>query len=318
MSAAVNVHRELAGFQAIAEFPDTASNGLPAIRDACWIAAWMPIAHSYNAANPLTAQELVRLRADMTSHGDWTPGGIPMSMGERYLRVELKAHTIFEPDWSYHGDGSKAEVIHQALKVHAGINGAILQLEHAYNLPGNEGGVNRHFVGIGGLDSMAGYLVANGDDVRALNANKGHATTYAPRWYGWNQLLAAVPTALLVIVHPDPAVTVGVPQGWSLAGGVLTAPNGLHSRGGFKDRVLGSSWNPANVPLMDEVSTGADAFQIYRDETLEMSAATGIISHPTGPLERAYLALSSLPPTDPNGPAALALLKQLIKLGEAV
>src|SRR5678810_404503 len=131
MSAA-NVHRELANFQAISEFPDRPGNGLPAIRDACWIAAWMPIAHSYNTANPMTGGELVRLRADMSRVGDWTNGGISMSLGEQYLRVTLKQQTLYQPDWHYHGGGTKAEVIHQALKVHAGINGCILQLGAAH------------------------------------------------------------------------------------------------------------------------------------------------------------------------------------------
>src|SRR5690349_4878594 len=97
-AAAVNVHRELANFQAISEFPDRPGNGLPAIRDACWIAAWMAIAHSFDTANPMTGAELVRLRAAMTAAGDWSNGGIPMSYGERYLRINLKQHTLYEAD----------------------------------------------------------------------------------------------------------------------------------------------------------------------------------------------------------------------------
>lgn len=290
MSAAVNVHRELANFQAISEFPDRPGNGLPAIRDACWIAAWMPVAHSYNAANPLTPQELVRLRADMTSNGDWTPGGIPMELGERYTRAVLKRQTIWPQDWHYHGDGSKAEVIHQALKVHAGTNGCVLQFEHAYKLPYNEPGVNRHFVGVGGIDSKAGYLIANGDDVNALASHDGHGKVIPTRWYGWNQLLAAVPTALLVIVHPDPAQIVGVPLGWHDDGTTLFAKNGQPVIKGFRQQVLAQNWNPDNTPFMPEQNSGYDSFQCFRDVTLQWSQATGIVTSPAGPLQRAYLA----------------------------
>ncbi len=310
-----NVHRELAGFQAISEFPDRPGNGLPAIRDACWIAAWMSIAHSYNAANPLSGAELVRLRADMTAHGDWTNGGITMDLGERYVRTVLKQPTIYDPDWHYHGDASKAEAIHQALKVHAGINGAILQINKAYNLPNNEAGIERHFVGIGGIDSIAGYFVANGDDVQALAASDGHGKTYKARWMGWNQLLAAAPTALLVIAHPSAAVS--VPAGWRDDGTMLVAPNGIAVIKGFRQYVLSSNWNPANVPLAAEVNSGYDSFQPFRDITLLWSQATGIISRPADQLQRAYLALATQPAPDPAGPAALALVKQLVKLGEA-
>ncbi len=315
-----NVHRELAGFanHAVSEFPDTASNGLPAIRDACWIAAWMPIAHSYNAANPLTAQELVRLRADMTSKGDWSNGGIPMSYGERYVREVLKLQTLYPADYQYHSGGTKAEVLHEALKVHAGINGCILQLGAAHNLPYNEAGVNSHFIGIGGIDSQSGYLVANGDDVDALAAHNGHGKVLQTRWQGWGALLKAVPTALLVIVHPDPAQIVGVPLGWSDKNEVLTAKNGVPVIKGFRQQVLGQAWNSDNVPLLPEdQSSGWDSFQVFRDATMEWSQATGVVVKPAGPLQRAYIALANQPPSDPNGPAALALLKQIIKLGEA-
>jgi hypothetical protein len=310
-AATANVHRELAGFQAISEFPDTASNGLPAIRDACWIAAWMPIAHSYNAANPLTAQELVRLRADMTSKGDWTNGGIPMSYGERYVREALKLQTLYPADWQYHSGGTEAEVIHQALKVHAGINGCILQLGAAHNLPYNEAGVNSHFIGIGGIDSAAGYLVANGDDVNALAGNGGHAKVIPTRWLSWGQILKAVPTALLVIVHPDPAQIVGVPAGWKDDGTTLTAKNGVPMVKGVRNLILGQEWNPDNVPYWPEQSSGWDSFQVFRDATVEWSQATGIVIKSAGPLQRAYIALASLPAPDPAGPAALAALHAL-------
>jgi hypothetical protein len=70
--------------------------------------------------------------------------------------------------------GSSWDQIHQTLLDHAGRDGILLEVELAYALTGNEPGVHRHYVAIGAIHPTLGYLVANGDDVRALNSAGGH------------------------------------------------------------------------------------------------------------------------------------------------
>lgn len=55
-----------------------------------------------------------------------------------------------------------------------------------------------------------------------------------------------------------------VPAGWSDDGTILTAPNKIPVRGGFRDHVLASGWDPTNWPLEPE----------YNDDPIERSHPT--------------------------------------------
>jgi len=48
--------------------------------------------------------------------------------------------------------------------------------------------------------------------------------------------------------------TMGVPQGWHDDGSILTAPNGITVKLGFREYVLNHNWDPANIPLRKEES----------------------------------------------------------------
>ena len=77
-----------------------------------------------------------------------------------------------------------------------------------------------------------------------------------------------------------------VPQGWTDANSVLTAPNGVHVVHGFRDYVLAHNWDGANYPLAAEFATGqleasntslgAGSQQIFRWSMLGYTPAHGV------------------------------------------
>lgn len=77
-----------------------------------------------------------------------------------------------------------------------------------------------------------------------------------------------------------------VPTGWKDDGTILTAPNKIPVRGGFRDHVLSSNWDPTNWPLEPEYqddpvershpSLGAGAAQVFRTKRLCLAASLGI------------------------------------------
>lgn len=81
-----------------------------------------------------------------------------------------------------------------------------------------------------------------------------------------------------------------IPQGWHDDGQTLTAPNDHKVIAGFRDFVLGHSWDPANVPLEEEFHTesvllhnpsvGAGSVQLFRDDMLWWTASKGVVQEP--------------------------------------
>jgi len=80
--------------------------------------------------------------------------------------------------------------------------------------------------------------------------------------------------------------TMNIPTGWKDDGSVLTAPNGVQVRLGFRDHVLNSNWDPANTPLEPEQhlsileqsnpGLGAGQRQIFRSKSLEYTPIAGV------------------------------------------
>jgi hypothetical protein len=81
-----------------------------------------------------------------------------------------------------------------------------------------------------------------------------------------------------------------IPNGWHDDGTTLTAPNDHKVVAGFRDYVLGHSWDPANVPLEEEFHTesvllhnpsvGAGSAQLFRDGMLWWTASKGVVQEP--------------------------------------
>jgi Domain of unknown function (DUF1906) len=79
-----------------------------------------------------------------------------------------------------------------------------------------------------------------------------------------------------------------VPQGWTDANNVLTAPNGVKVVHGFRDWVLSHNWDPANWPLGAEFGTslleasnpslGGGSQQLFRWSMLGYTAARGVFN----------------------------------------
>ena len=80
--------------------------------------------------------------------------------------------------------------------------------------------------------------------------------------------------------------TMNVPQGWSDDGHTLKAPDGTPVVFGFRDHVLNSNWDPANVPLEAEhhdlileqsnTALGAGQSQMFRWKRLEYTPKMGV------------------------------------------
>jgi GH25 family lysozyme M1 (1,4-beta-N-acetylmuramidase) len=83
-----------------------------------------------------------------------------------------------------------------------------------------------------------------------------------------------------------PIMSTTIPQGWADDGTTLKAPDGTPVRLGFRDHILGSNWDPANVPLEPEQhfpileqsnpALGAGQRQICRKTSLEYTQKMGV------------------------------------------
>jgi hypothetical protein len=154
-------------------------------------------------------------------------------------------------------DAAYFETVHQALKdAMSRHNACVVNVGNAAALPGNEHGVQWHFVTCIGIDDALGYLICNGDEVPFDGV---------PNWVTWKQLLAARPVAIVEylkgaspvsnpIPAPLPSPAPGVPAGWHDDGKLLLAPNGMVVKGGFREHILTTAegWRPTNVPLEKE------------------------------------------------------------------
>lgn len=136
------------------------------------IATWI---NEYHAAiNPANGQP----RASAT--------GIT-TLGNIYWHLALhKAHLAGYIPYS---DTPDLAALHTFVRNQAVLgNPVIIEVGNAAALPHNEQGIQYHFVCLGGIDSVQGYLVANGDTTDALTTT---ALTVPCYWATWQQLVNA-------------------------------------------------------------------------------------------------------------------------------
>lgn len=81
----------------------------------------------------------------------------------------------------------------------------IVETSKASALPGNQPGVNNHFIGVWGIQSDIGYYSANGDTLLALA--KGQNGVAGPVWYDATDIANSAPGAYAIL----PAVQLPTP-----------------------------------------------------------------------------------------------------------
>lgn len=190
MSGSTAVHIEIAGFEALSEHGHWDACAIIAEMDALNICAWA--ATKFTPPGNVSAQ-VVSWRAEYlaainptTRKPRFTPGE-GTTLGNIYWH--LTKHLAHLAAYIPYSDTPNMDALHTVIKAQmvAG-DPVILQVTRAYNLPRNEKGVDVHFVTLGGIDSTAGYLVANGDTTDALASAELIVPTY---WATWAQLVAA-------------------------------------------------------------------------------------------------------------------------------
>jgi hypothetical protein len=187
------VHVIVPGFAAITEFVAKGPDGQPITDDCGPCANEVCIAACQH--RPPSVANMVAIRQRDIEHGWFTPHA-----GQDLHHVYLDATQLAGMQVTEVVQGSSIPTIHEALKA-ACVRGnpCVLDIFHASALPGNEPGVEHHFIAIGGIDTSKGYLVANGDHAPPTFGPVG---TY---WVTWNDLAKAQPVGLLEYHKPAPA-----------------------------------------------------------------------------------------------------------------
>lgn len=76
--------------------------------------------------------------------------------------------------------------------------------------------------------------------------------------------------------QPQEKQPMGVPQGWHDNGTMLTAPNGHVVMRGFREYVLAHTWDPANMPLMEERPANPGTFIVFMETELGWTPEKGV------------------------------------------
>jgi hypothetical protein len=193
----MGITAELDNFIGASEFADTPS-GL--INDTCGERAFTVFQHC-KRGTVLSGDEIAMVRDDMRAKGYRVEGGTVMSDLCAYFGRANASGGQLEIVYA-NAYGSSWDEIHQTLLDHAGRDGVVLEVELAYNLTGNEPKVKRHYVAVGAIHPVKGYLIANGDDIMALRsapAPYGHGRVIPTRWMDKTVLAAARPSAAAVV-----------------------------------------------------------------------------------------------------------------------
>lgn len=233
------VHLEAAGFQAFGEFHGSNVD--------CSADAELMARHPLDGS-PLDAATLDAWWQDYTASGHGDAGGA--TLDDIHWHLTEGPHKL-DPSHAKVARYIPLDTVSQsALRTAliealvAGQTCIVFLGTASAGLAYNERGVNGHFVALGGIDSDAGYLVGNGDDVAALGGNKG---VIPCRWYGWQSLANASVNGMIALAAVNPPalpytqVTLMAPMTWAqiaatYAGGaqnaawVLSWNAGLHSQ----------------------------------------------------------------------------------------
>jgi hypothetical protein len=113
----------------------------------------------------------------------------------------------------------------------------------------------------------------------AMDPFGGQAITYTDSV--WSARLRSNELWLL-----EKEATVTIPKGWKDDGKVLTAPNGVQVRTGFRDYILAHEWDPDNTPEQAEQGLasleisnpglGGGTWQPFKKSVLEWTATGGV------------------------------------------
>lgn len=190
------VHVEVAGFSApFNEFPPER----PDIKDDCGPYSSEICMAAVERRAPTTGH-MIAIRSRDINHKDAKGNPAPLFRiggGQTLDELEADVHEYTHIQTTKTPMGSPAEVIHQALKA-AMLRGnpCVLQILNAQKLAGNQTGVQHHFVAVGGIHTIYGYRIANGDRVPF--------NLVGPYWVSWASILAAQPYGLLEYRMPPP------------------------------------------------------------------------------------------------------------------
>lgn len=275
-AAPAPVTAELDNFEAASEFgnfPDGQFDAATAV--ACGQRACSLFQH-VKYGTVLDSAEIIAVVEDMKAKGfDVTHGTTIHQLQAYFSRPDAvggQLDIVIGNDY-----GSTWDEIHATLLAHAGRDGVVVEVSRASLLPDNEQGVFNHYVGEGAIDPVKGYLTGNGDCLEALAGNGGHGKIVPAQWVDAPEMARAVPIATLIIrnlphtvngvhvVPGQPATTPGTPSGWSDDGSTLKGPNGVAVVLGFRELVLGSKWNPSNVPTDVEHGDADSSYQAFAD-----------------------------------------------------
>lgn len=161
---------------------------------------------------------------------------------------------------------------------------SIVDLEfNAYPYPWPAQG--SHIFVVTGIASDGNFLCRDSANIVPPNTLRP-----GPRTYDASKLVFESATAVVPPWLPRPTYPLGVtpmvPQGWSDANGILTAPNGFVVVKGFRDYILNNSWDATNYPLENEHAVdsqelsnpalGPGTQQAFRLTVMEWTQAKGV------------------------------------------
>lgn len=284
MTADILVHKELPNFKAFREFcgrhdtcgPNAVVETLASIDPSRWSA---------------DCTSMNKLVTKMVANGRLFNGGSTMAGLVDQMRDE--GYDVTYDPWMHWHSELNLDQLHQLLKDKSGTDGIVLQVGDAFNLPANEAGVHSHFVAVGGIDSLKGYLIGNGDIplFRFTGA----------LWCGWGHLISALPTAVCIVrTHIAPPVILTIAEKLTALGysdtanfnpnieGVITAKNGTQIVKGFRAALCTGAYIPPPEQAWygPEMTDGSVSTQVGTVHTLEWSQPTGVTFHPTEPSGR--------------------------------
>ena len=179
-----NVHWTQPGFEAI---PETDGHG-----DTCGIDAMMTyLAIAKN--HPMTEEHISMMRDELINLGLFDHGMTMENIRDAFRHYGVTETKFVNFNASLNLAAFRDDII-QALENHQCV---IFETANAQALPGNQAGVQYHFVSLWGIDSDLGYYCANGDLVSDFNPWK--TTPQTPVWYGIGALSASHPVGYIIL-----------------------------------------------------------------------------------------------------------------------
>lgn len=182
-TSSTTVHLEIPGFEALSEHGNWGACGIIAEMAALHVCPWGNMPFDDAAATDAKCKQWI---AEYHAAGRASSTGITTLTN---IRWHLGLHANHIAGYIPYADVPNLTALHAFVKAQAlAQNPIIIEIGNAAALPHNEAGIQFHFVVLGGIDSTAGYLVANGDTTDALSSTALTVPTY---WATWQQLVNA-------------------------------------------------------------------------------------------------------------------------------